>query len=130
VAARWPATVRNLFALQPPSPELFADVESHGGSGAELERVRYEFLSHGGAPESALASGLRLARLLGDRPIDQGNVLLAVADSFDAADQPGCAARARALADAVPGVHSSASGSSAESCAMHLPQPSLGPDSR
>lgn len=125
-SGRWPATVRNLFALQPPSEDIFADVARHGGDGAELERVRFEFLSHGGAPKDAAESGVRLARLLDRRPIDQGNALVAVAATFDVAHEPGCAARARALGDSVPGVHAAGPEDPNAACSTPLPRPSLG----
>ncbi|MEA2422134.1 MAG: hypothetical protein QOF55_1233, partial [Thermoleophilaceae bacterium] len=124
-AGRWPLTVRNLFALQPPAPAVLADVTRHGGDGPELERVRFDFLSHGGAPKDALASGLRLAGLLDARPIDQGNALVAVAGVFDAEKNPGCAARARWLGDSVPGVHAGGPERSDAPCAIRIRPPSL-----
>jgi hypothetical protein len=127
-AGRWPATVRNLFGLQPPSKAAFADVERHGGAGRELERVRFDSLSHGGAPREAIASGLRLVRLSASRPIDQGQALVDVAGVFDAAGEAGCAARARALGDAVPGVHAAGAEDPRAPCRMQLPAPSLRPE--
>src|SRR5581483_9940032 len=128
-AGRWPATVRNLFALQPPSPQAFADVERHGGGGAELERVRFDFLSHGGRPAQAIASGLRLVRLRASRPLDQGQAFVDLAGAFDAAGDHDCAARARALGDGVPGIHAVGREDVHAPCATRLPAPALGPES-
>ena len=125
---RWPATVRNVFALQPPSPAVFADVERHGGAGVELERVRFDLLSHGGRPRQAIASGLRLARLRASRPLEQGQTLVNLAGAFDAAGDHGCAARARALGDGVPGVHAVGAEDSRAACRVQLPAPSLRPE--
>jgi hypothetical protein len=107
-----------------------ADVIRHGGDGPELERVRFDFLSHGGAPRDALASGLRLVRLLGTRPLDQGNALVAVAGVFDAAGHPGCAARARWLGDSVPGVHAEGAEHPDAPCVTPIPRPALAGNSR
>src|SRR3954462_5808045 len=43
-AGRWPATVRNLSAMQPPGLSIFRTVEGAGGSGIELERIRFTYL--------------------------------------------------------------------------------------
>jgi hypothetical protein len=127
-SGRWPATVRNLSALLPLEPKLASDVARHGGSGEELERIRFGLLSHGGAPDEAVASGIRLARLQASMPVDQGNTLVAVAGAFDAGHQPGCAARARALGDSVPGVHAAGPENAEAPCSVALPQPALHPD--
>jgi hypothetical protein len=128
-AGRWPATVRSLFSLQPPDAPVLADVERHGGGGPELERIRFDSLSHGGRPREAIASGLRLARLQVSRPLDQGQTLVNLAGVFDAAGDHGCAARARAIGDGVPGVHAVGAENAAAACAVRVPEPVLKPES-
>jgi hypothetical protein len=122
-SARWPLSVRNLFALEPPSPRLFAFVEASGGAGVALEQARFAFLRQGGDPREALASGLRLVRLEDSRPVEQGSVLTFLADVFDAMGDPACAARARAFGDSVPGVHDTGPEDASAPCAvdLHLP---------
>jgi hypothetical protein len=85
-------------------------------------------LSHGGRPRQAIASGLRLVRLRAARPLDQGQVLVDAAGAFDAAGDHGCAARARALGDGVPGVHAVGAEDARAPCRVRLPAPSLGPE--
>jgi hypothetical protein len=108
---------------------VFADVERHGGGGAELERIRFDSLSHGGRLRDAIASGLRLARLQVSRPLDQGQTLVNLAGVFDAAGDHRCAARARALGDGVPGVHAVGAENAGAACAVRVPEPVLKPES-
>jgi hypothetical protein len=127
-AGRWPSTVRNLFAMQPPDPRVFRMVERAGGSGIELERIRFAYLRTRHELRPATESGLRLVRFLAPRPLDQGQALLDLATVFDAAGDHGCAARARALGDGVPGVHAVGHEDGRAVCAARLPKPALGPE--
>jgi hypothetical protein len=129
-AARWPVTVRNLFAMQPPGPRVFRMVERAGGGGVELERIRFDYLRKRGASRAAIASGVRLAGLLSLRPLDQGQALLDLATVFDAAGDHGCAARARALGDSVPGVHADGAENARAACRTPIPDPALKPEPR
>jgi hypothetical protein len=127
-AGRWPTTVRNLFAMQPPGPSAFRLVEGAGGSGIELERIRFMYLRGRHELRPAIRSGVRLASLLAPRPLDQGLAFVDLAGVFDAAGDHGCAARARALGDGVPGVHAVGHEDSHATCGARLPSPVLGPD--
>jgi hypothetical protein len=127
--AYWPLNVRNLFGLQPPSAQAFALVQRNAGGGADLERIRFAFLRNGGSPRDAVASGLRLVEFTADHPLDQGQALLDLAAVFEAEHQTGCAERARAYADSIPGVHYAGSENAAAPCPVDIPQPSLKPES-
>ena len=127
-AARWPSTVRNLFAMQPPGPAVFQIVERAGGSGVELERIRFQYLREHARPRPAIVSGRRVVPLLAQRPLEQGQALLDLAAMFDAAGDHGCAARARALGDGVPGVHAVGQEDLHAPCGTPVPTPALGPE--
>jgi hypothetical protein len=126
--ARWPAVVRSLFAMQPPDVRVFEEVTRSGGSGLELERVRFMYLRKRGQFRPALRSGLRLLRLLAGRPLDQGAAFGDVALVLDALHEGGCARRARALGDSVPGVDIEGPQDPAAACGVELPPPALRPE--
>jgi hypothetical protein len=127
-AARWPSTIRNLFAMEPPGPAVFRIVERAGGRGVELERIRFQYLREQGRLSRAIVSGRHVVPLLAGRPLEQGQALLDLATVFDAAGDHGCAARARALGDGVPGVHAVGQEDPHAACGTAVPAPALGPE--